>query len=261
MRIDREQAKQAFASYVERYDSSDSKVRLKIEHTARVSEICEKIAVSIGMSQEDVDLAWLIGLLHDVGRFEQLRRFGTFIDSESIDHANFGADILFDKAGEIPLIRNYLEDTAEDTLIEIAVRNHSAYRIQEGLTQREQMYCHILRDADKIDIMKVNIDFPLEEIYNVTTEELLQAEVSPEVMDSFSERHATLRSIKKTCVDHVVGHISLAFELVYPLSLQMVKDQGYLERLLYFQSENPVTQKQFAILREQMNRYMKEKLG
>ena len=37
------------------------------------------------MPDRDVDLAWLIGLLHDVGRFEQLKRYGTFIDSQSID--------------------------------------------------------------------------------------------------------------------------------------------------------------------------------
>ena len=36
------------------------------------------------------------GLLHDIGRFEQLKRYQSFIDSQTIDHANLGVTILFD---------------------------------------------------------------------------------------------------------------------------------------------------------------------
>ena len=55
--------------------------------------LCEKIAASLGMAEDERDLAWFTGLLHDVGRFEQLRNYGTFIDAESIDHAVYGAQI------------------------------------------------------------------------------------------------------------------------------------------------------------------------
>ena len=138
-----------------------------------------------------------------------------------------------------------------------AIRSHSSYRIPEGLAPRTEKLCHILRDADKIDILRVNVDVPLEEIYNTTTEELRNAAVTPAVMDSFYEHHATLRSIKRTPVDHVVGHISLVFELVFPESVRIVKEQGYLEKLLHFESRNAVTNAQFAELRAEMERYLK----
>ena len=95
MKIDRKRALKTFADYTEVYDSKDEKVRLKIEHTYRVSSLCEQIAQSLDMEEADVDLAWLIGLLHDIGRFEQLKNYGTFNDEQSIDHAQYGADILF----------------------------------------------------------------------------------------------------------------------------------------------------------------------
>ena len=155
------------------------------------------------------------------------------------------------------LIRTYVDDAAEDEVIETAIRVHSAYRIPEGLAPRTEKLCHILRDADKIDILRVNVDVPLEEIYNTTTEELRNAAVTPAVMDSFYEHHATLRSIKRTPVDHVVGHISLVFELVFPESVRIVKEQGYLEKLLHFESRNAVTNAQFAELRAEMERYLK----
>lgn len=256
MRIDRNKAQAAFGEYVSHYNTQDEKVKLKIDHTYRVAALCEQIAQSIGLSEEDTDIAWFTGLLHDVGRFEQLRNYGTFIDAESIDHALYGAQILFDEGK----IWNYIEKESitEEELIFIrkVISCHSAYRVPDNYPQREKMFSDILRDADKIDILKVNVDFALEDIYNVTTSELENAEVTQAVMESFSERHATLRSLKRTSVDHVVGHISLVYELVYPFSIRTVIEQGYLERLLHFQSKNPKTMEQFAQLRKMMQNYL-----
>ena len=183
MKIDRAHVMAEFKNYTDDYDSTDEKVRLKIDHTYRVAELCERIARSEGMEEADIELAWLLGMLHDVGRFEQLRRYGTFIDAESIDHAQLGADILFgegdSKEGKI---RDYVQGTEEDILIETAIRVHNRYRVPEDLPARTEKLSHILRDADKIDILKVNVEVPLEEIYNTTTEELRNAEVSEAVM-------------------------------------------------------------------------------
>ena len=119
-------------------------------------------------------------------------------------------------------------------------------------------FCHILRDADKIDILRVNIETPLEEIYNTTSEELYAAEVTPAVMESFYEHHATLRSIKRTPVDHIAGHVSLIYELVFPASICIVKEQGYWERLIGFPSRNEKTIKQLQELKQEMCRFLEK---
>ena len=256
MRIDRQKASDAFSAYVKNYDITNEKVRLKIEHTHRVCDLCEQIAKASGFGEDEVEIAWLTGLLHDIGRFEQLRRYGTFVDAQSIDHAGFGADILF---GENK-IRDYIDDDTEDILLEKAVRCHSAYRVPETYTARERKFADLLRDADKIDILKVNILFPLEEIYNVTTQELKNCTVTPEVMQAFYEEHAVLRALKKTPVDNVVGHISLVYELVYPISTKIMCDQGYLEKLMDFHSELTETNRQFEEIRQKMRKYVTDKL-
>lgn len=252
MRIDRARAGAAFKEYVSHYDSGQEKVRLKIQHTFRVCGLCETIAGSLAMTKQETDLAWLIGLLHDVGRFEQLKRYGTFIDSQSIDHAAFGADLLFGQG----LIRDFVQEEKEDKLIETAVRFHSAYRLPENLDERMERFCNLIRDADKIDILRVNVEFPLEEIYNVTTKELRTGEITGEVMESFDEGHAVLRSLKRTAVDNVAGHISLVFELVFPKSRQIAAQQGYLDKMMNFQSDNPRTQAQFEHIREKMKVFL-----
>lgn len=252
MNIDRKKALDAFREYTTHYDVSDEKVKLKIDHTYRVCGLCQQIAAQSGFDENDIELAWLTGLLHDVGRFEQLKRYGTFIDAQSIDHAEFGADILFQEGK----IRDYIEDDSEDELLEKAVRCHSAYRVPANYTAREKKFANLLRDADKIDILKVNIIVPIEEIYNVTTYDLKHCKVTQEVMQAFFEEHAVLRSLKKTPVDNLVGHISLVYELVYPISRRLVYEQGYLNKLMDFQSELSETNAQFAQIREKMTAYM-----
>lgn len=113
MIINREKAKKVFDEYVKMYDSDNEMIKLKIDHTYRVSKLCEKIAFSLGFNKNDIDIAWLLGLLHDIGRFEQVKRYGTFNDALSIDHAVLGVDILFNENK----IRDFVEDDSEDQLI------------------------------------------------------------------------------------------------------------------------------------------------
>lgn len=256
--INREKASKAFADYVVNYNAEDEKVKLKIDHTYRVAALCEKIAESIELTREEIDFAWFTGLLHDVGRFEQLKNYGTFNDAQSIDHALYGAKILFDDGRISDYIVTPLDSEQKEFLRKV-LSCHSAYRIPEDYNKREKMFADILRDADKIDILKVNVDVPLEEIYNVTSEELRTSEVTEAVMENFSEKRATPRMLKRTPVDNVVGHISLVYELVYPISLKIVEEQGYLDKLLKFKSDNPKTMEQFHKLRIMMEAYLEQK--
>ena len=254
MHIDRERARRAFADYVAAYDPNSPRIALKIAHTYRVAEIAARIAGAEGLSTEDVDLAWLCGLVHDVGRFEQLRRYNTFIDAQSINHAALSASVLFDEGH----IRDYIDDAAEDALLRTAVAWHSAFRLPEKLDDRTRMFCQILRDADKIDILRVNVETPMEEIYSVSTEALRQSPVTPAVLDAFYEHHCILHSLKKWPADNAVGHASLVFELCYPESLRIVDEQGWLWQLLDFKTENPDTAKAFEAIADEMKRWIGE---
>ena len=95
-----------FKSYVADFDTVDEGISLKFAHSLRVSAWCERLARALHLSQDDVDLAWIIGVLHDIGRFEQLREYHTFIDYQSMDHAKYGARHLFQDGH----IRDFLQD-------------------------------------------------------------------------------------------------------------------------------------------------------
>ena len=254
MNIDRNHIQCTFAAYTDKYDSTDPKIKLKIDHTYRVAALCDQISDSLNLSDNDKDLAWCLGMFHDIGRFEQIKRFGTFNDATSIDHARLSADLLF--------IDNLIESyscnpsSEEARIIELAIRQHNQFRLPEELTDRELLFCNIIRDADKIDILKVNVETPAESIYNISLQELKQSKITPEVIDMFYTKSAVLRSLKRAPIDNLVGHISLVFELVFPISRIIVKNQGYLDIMLDFKSDNPDTNDEFMKMKAFMDQFL-----
>ena len=252
MIIDRNGVTSRFQQYTSAYDLSDAKIRLKVEHTEKVAVLSERIAASLMMDPEDVDLAWLFGMLHDIGRFEQVRRFGTFVDADSVDHAAFGAELLFREG----IIRDFISSNEEDFLLEKVIRLHNVYQLPEDLTSREKMFCRILRDADKIDIIRVNCEFSRTEIYNLPEKAFLTAEISDQVLEDAISMNNVLRAHRKTAADYIVGQISLVFGLVYPESRKIVSEQGYLERIMEFRSINPDTAWKMELIRGKIREFL-----
>ena len=230
--IDRKRAWKAFHEYTSRYDPENRMIRLKSEHTLRVAGNCEQIAKSLDMDSDDVDYAWFLGLLHDIGRFEQVRRYGTFLDSASVDHAEFGADLLFKEN----LIAGFpVEDIPEDwmSLLETAVRFHNRLALPEDLDARTLRFSQLIRDADKVDIFRVICELPFEERIGTSRELLQEADEANEaVMECVYAHRCVPRNLRKTRFEGHISHCCLAFGLVFPESRKMTREEGFLSRLL-----------------------------
>lgn len=93
--IDLVKAEKVFKEYVKNYDSEDGNIRGKIIHTYGVIEKSEYIAKKLKLNEEEIQLAKLIALLHDIGRFEQRKTLKEFEDFKGLDHAEYGVRILF----------------------------------------------------------------------------------------------------------------------------------------------------------------------
>ena len=75
-------AKKAFREYLKNYDTKNGSILLKIKHTYEVIKKSEYIANGLRLDKEDIELAKIIALLHDIGRFEQIKEFGEFNDKK-----------------------------------------------------------------------------------------------------------------------------------------------------------------------------------
>lgn len=254
--IDILKAKEAFKEYVKAYNPDDGKIALKIGHTYRTTDVAKNIAISLNLADEDIDLAELIGLLHDIGRFEQLRRYNTYSDRDSINHAEFGVQLLFEER----LIRKFIEDEKYDEIIYKAIINHNRKEIDSELTNRELLHAKIIRDADKTDIFNVLVQDKIENIYCV--EDMSNEVITPEVMDMFlSEEHIVDYAKMKCAIDNMVAHFAYVFDFNFDYGLKVIKDRGSLEKLYNkVDFKNPKTKEQMEIVYKVSKTYVDERL-
>lgn len=255
--VDREKVLEEFEKYVEQYDKNDKRITLKEEHTLRVASLCDEIADSLLLTHSNKDLAWLIGILHDIGRFEQIRTFGTLEDAKSVKHAHLSVQILFDQRF-LSKFCNIDSRDVEYEIIRQAILYHSDYKLPDDLDEQFFMFCNIIRDADKIDILKVVYETEPEIIYGVSMEELMNQVISENVMKCFDEKHAVLRSMRESSVDNLVGYASFVYELIYNESKRLVDKQGYIWKILDFVSNICKENEKIRYMKTELGRYLKE---
>ena len=195
-------ARKIFEEYVNNYDLSDGKIALKYNHILRVAEISKNIAISLNLPEEDVKLAELIGFFHDIGRFEQVKKFNTFVDKDSINHGEYGVKVLF----EDNLIEQFDVDKKYYGTIKNAVLNHNRKAIEDGLSERDLLHCKIIRDSDKLDIFYVLLtDKPIN-TYGI--ESMENETFSDEIVREFKEEHYIDYSKRQTYGDKWICHMA-----------------------------------------------------
>lgn len=248
-------AKQQFEQYLDNYDRTDDKVRLKIAHTYGVTECSRQIAERIGLNREDTELAQLIGLLHDIGRFEQVKRFDSF-EPSVMDHAAFGVEILFEEG----MIRQFVAEDRWDSIIRIAIAKHSDFKLQGIRDTRELLHAKIIRDADKLDNCRVKIADAVETILEVPAEEVGKEDISAEVMEQFLRKESVYSPARRTKMDYWLSYLAYFFDINFQETLDIVREKQYVEKIIdRIPYSNPRTAKQMEMVREQLLAYIAER--
>ncbi len=224
--IDIEKAKKAFANHVKKYNINDGKIALKIKHIYKVSEISKQIAIKNNFTEEEQKLAELIGLLHDIGRFEQIKIYNTFVDCKSENHAELGIKILFQEN----LIRNFIDENKYDNIIKTAILNHNKGKIEKDVDEYSLKFCKVIRDADKLDIFRVLLTEDFKDAYE--KEDISEELVTDEVINEFVNNRYIVYKNRKTCADIMISHIAYVFDFNFDYCLKIIKDEKYIEKLI-----------------------------
>lgn len=249
---EKEKGLRVFDKYTALYDIDNVMIRLKVDHTFRVADFAERIAQSLKMDEGDVLFAWLTGLLHDIGRFEQYKRYETFVDRESVDHAELGADILFKDGLIDEFSLDILKDDDRRQLLEHAIRQHNKLVLPEGMDARNRRFCEILRDADKVDIFRVLTEPPYDKRNSGIKYQTDDAGAREEIMECVRNHTCVPRVGSRTDFEALISQCCMAFELVYPESRKLVKEQGYLGILLNTKVANPKMEQQIRFLQKEL---------
>lgn len=219
-------ARKAFEKYLDGYDRNNDKIKLKITHTYGVVAQSTSLAKRMHLSEEDTQLARVIALLHDIGRFEQLKRFDSFLP-ETMDHASYGVKILFEEG----LIRKFLPEDRWDKVIRTAIQKHSDYRLDEIEEPKTLLHARLIRDADKLDNCRVKLEDPLETFAGGTAEKIGSTRISPKVKKDVLAGKSVLSSDRVTLMDFWVSYLAYFYDLNFRESLDIVEENKYVRRI------------------------------
>lgn len=256
--IDLEKAKRYFKHYISNYDINEPRIKLKVIHTYHVAENARKIAINLNLSKEEQNLAELIGLLHDIGRFEQVRIYGSFADETTVDHADKGVEVLFED-GEI---RNFIENDFYDKMIAKAIKNHNKFEMEKGLTEQEILHCKMIRDSDKLDIYRAFLDEKLENMVHMETTDVSKEILSPEIFEEFKKEKLLIFSECKTNMDFLVAIIAFIYELNFKETLEIIRQNDYIYKLVKkIDAKDAYTREKLDEIADYAMNYMERKIN
>lgn len=245
-------AKQTFSSYLSDFNCSDPKIRLKICHTGRVMKACRYLSRTLNLTSEQTDLAMLIGLLHDIGRFRQLRLIGSFNDA-ILPHAQCSLDVLF---GENK-IRDFIEPSAYDSIIYDSIQNHGIFQIDRSLPPESMLYARLLRDADKLDNFYTKLTEDIPTMLDIKLPALQAEPLSNYAYQTFLSCRPLRNDLRETHLDMWISYIAYIFDLNFAGSFAYIRKKNYIPRLFARVScTDPKTAQRISQLEETAQSYI-----
>lgn len=217
----------------------EPKIRYKIDHTFRVVEIMERLAKKEDFSKDEIELAKICALFHDIGRFSQTNKYNTYIDRESFDHG--------DKAVEVLKELGY-----NNEIVIKAAKYHNKYALPDNLSKEEMKFASITRDADKIDILRYQRNEPPKN-KDVISKEILNCfrnkkQINNEIVDRNNETDLILRG---------VSHI---YDINYKEAIRIIdKDKTVSTKLENIKRVN--NSKEINEIISLVNEYIKERMN
>lgn len=206
-----------FESYMKKYDKASWGIDLKYIHTFRVITKCEELANSLNLSKEDVELSKTIGLFHDIGRFYQYKKYNKFSDHDTINHADMGVRVLKDN--------DVLDDDTNKELILKAISNHNKYKLEDNLSKREELFCKLIRDADKLDIWELAVEDKINPFK-------YQGHYSSEVINDLLEGRSIELTKYDEKIDKSLGMLGMFFDINFPYTKEYIIKHNILDLLV-----------------------------
>lgn len=235
-----ERFKRWFSQYSSRFLGDDEYVnanlKLKQEHTVRTCEEIVHLAQELALDDNEVRIAELTALFHDVGRFPQFAQYRTYNDLRSIDHGQKGVQVLREEGvlDSLP--------AEERQWVQTAVGLHNRKSLPSTLKGRALLFTKLVRDADKIDIFRVVMEYYRCRRDNPQSPCTLELEIelpdtpqyNPEVLEAVMNEETVDWGRLRTLTDARLCQLGWVYDLNFTPSLRRIDECGYLTGLMGF---------------------------
>lgn len=223
-----------FEEYTHSFDLNIPELKGKYEHTYRVMNYSEEIAKSLDLDEKEVTRAKICGLFHDLGRFPQFSEYNTFIDDKSIDHG--------DKSEEVLRENNY-----DDEIVLKAVKYHNKKEFPE-FDDLTTMHCNIVRDADKVDIM----DMQVNEL------DRYDYEYPIDILDSFKKHTLLNNHYADSKFINLLRMLAFIFDINYKKTIEIIVEKDIINRKMDLLRKNKDCS-EVDFIEKEIKNYIKER--
>lgn len=208
------------------------------------------------LNEEDQQLAELIALLHDIGRFNSFVFITAFHRTLWITLHSVYNCYLREKN---PMISRFIEDRSYDELIRVAIARHSDFRLEGIQDERTLFHAKMIRDADKLDNCRVKLVDSVEAMIGVPQEHAGEGKISPKVWESCLRKEAVSSPDRITSVDYWVSYAAQYYDLNFKETWRIMKEKDYISRIIKrLEYKEKDTREKMEILEQQMNAYMEK---
>ncbi len=257
--IDIKRAHEEFDRYLDGFDRNNEKIRLKIIHTNEVVRCAGEIAGRMHLTREDRELAEVIALLHDIGRFEQVRRYDSF-EPATMDHAHFGVELLF--GPDNPLIRSFVASDRWDGIIREAIGRHSDYSVGFIEDERVLLHARLIRDADKLDNCRVKLADDIRVLVAMDAEEVGTQPVTDIVFQACMDHRSVRSADRVTKMDYWVSYLAYFYDINFRETFQIIKENNFVNRIIdRIPYSNPDTRDKMERIRQMVNEYVDQQVN
>lgn len=219
-------------AYMKSFYTDDEEVQngilIKEKHTGYVTSNCVELAKFLNLSNHDVELAEIIGLFHDVGRFYQYQKYKTFNDAQSEDHANLALKV-------IEGLEFFNELSVDDyELVKFAIKNHNKKVIEPCDDDRKVFFAKLIRDADKLDIYRVLEPYFAQEnadkMPNFITGR--SPDISPDFVEKFVRGEQTDYNLIRTNGDRKIVRLMWIYDVNFKWTMEKIVERGYIDKII-----------------------------
>ena len=206
----------------------DGPLHLKAAHTERVRGLTRAIGRDMGLDEPSLRLAVSIALFHDIGRFAQYRKYRTFNDMISENHAVMGLGRMARGRALAGV------DRKEKKIICRSIFYHNAARLPH-MDDTSLFFARLIRDADKLDILGIFADYYPKRDKNYDSVIEMGLPDGPghsrETVSALLESRSALKKHVKTLIDFKLLQISWVFDLNFPPSFALLKRFGHIDKI------------------------------
>lgn len=227
-------------------------IDLKEKHTFRVCAASDRICDGLGLAANSRRLAATIALFHDLGRFLQYRRYRTFRDPDSENHAKLSIRQL----NQYQVLHSL--EPAEQLLIKRAIIFHNRAFLPDHLDPVTLLHSRLIRDADKVDILRVmGEEFSLPKALRnpavalgLGPEEGVRDEVYQHLFAGKLMNYHELR----TANEFKVLQLSWAFDINFRPTFEILRERDAFGIIAATLPNTPIQQRAMALVNDHIDR-------